>query len=446
MENNRYSYVEKDAITINEKLVIEKSDNAYITRIPYTREYVKFPKDATEWISDVTMKVHIPDDMQILHSMAPEFDSHTQINGKQLKTHYDEVIRKYAHQNQEQTSINNHSPTVPEQNKKEQAPVKEMVQEVQITPEIEDRVYREVEQLDSFSQRVYADDNIIKYYPHMMRGDEDLNKILTYRNQQNIFANDYAKRNEPDKKMECQQNIKVANAMINEKTEAAVQKIKLTYQTEMQAMQDCSPVALDIEQFKKFPADLQKEESFKQMVLYKAQLEDLRTSYINAINTNTDNYKAALGAAAPDVLLKYESSIQTNEKTYLDNIASLTDKINNVNFAINYEVSKMQRIQPAIIPDIGDQMRNMNIKTLGQVERIMHSQDNLMKLGNSMGNLNIYQTKDGRNFVGRNLNGRVEQIGAHNSLKEIRKSFKNYIKECKQEMKLQPKIQMALGR
>ena len=58
----------------------------------------------------------------------------------------------------------------------------------------------------------------------------------------------------------------------------------------------------------------------------------------------------------------------------------------------------------------------------------------------------MYQTKDGRNLVGRNMgNGRIEQIGMHGALKDIRKSFKNHMASVKQEMKLQQQQKMKVS-
>lgn len=77
-----------------------------------------------------------------------------------------------------------------------------------------------------------------------------------------------------------------------------------------------------------------------------------------------------------------------------------------------------------------------------QVGRYVHAQDNLIRIGNLCDNISIYQIKDSCNMVGRNLgNGRIEQIGMHGELKDIRKSFKNYMASVKQEMQLQQKQQ-----
>ena len=445
-------YVKKDAITINEKLVIQKLEesNEYVTRIPYTKEYVKFPVESCMWLSEHTMEVHVPDDMQIPHSFDEDFSTSTLESGKELKENYDKVIRKHMEQQQKNVRIG--QPNITQENK---APPQDtvrdnvnmpIVEEREITQEDKNRVHQEINSFDDFNMRVYKDESTLKYYPQMMQGDADFNRLLSYRNQQQIFADDYLKRNEMTKAMECQHNIDVADTLIKEKTDSVVNAIQRDYQPDMAALKNHSAVALDVEQFKSFPADLQRDESFKSLVVYKAQLEDLRSQYVNAINTATMNYQNALDKAAPDVLLQYEKSMLQNEKVQVDNVARLTEKINNVNFAINYQVSQIQQINPVEIKPIGEQMSTLGIKTSNQVGRYIHAQENLIKIGNPCGNLSMYQTKDGRNLVGRNMgNGRIEQIGMHGALKDIRKSFKNHMASVKQEMKLQQQQKMKVS-
>lgn len=439
-------YVKKDAITINEKLVIQKlpESNEYITRIPYTQEYVKFPVESCTWLSEHTMEVHVPDDMQIPHSFDEDFSTSTLESGKELKENYDKVIRRHMEQQQHSNNVRVGQNITQEHRMSHQEPVHNMpvIEEREITQEDKNRVHQEINSFDDFSMRVYKDERNLKYYPQMMQGDADFNKLLSYRNQQQIFANDYLKHNEMTKAVECQTNIAVTDNLIKERADNVVQGIVQGYQQDMNLIKNHSSISLDVEQFKSFPADLQRDDSFKSLVVYKAQMEDLRSQYVNAINTATMNYQNALDKAAPDVLLQYEKTMLQNEKANLDNIARLTDRISNVNFAINYEVSQLQQIRAVEIKPIGEQMNTLGIKTSNQVGRYVHAQDNLIRIGNPCGNISMYQTKDGRNMVGRNLgNGRIEQIGMHGDLKDIRKSFKNHMASVKQEMQLQQKQQ-----
>lgn len=431
MDNSIY---EKDSITINKKLVYEhKEGEYYVTRIPYTHEYVKFPENITKWISEKTMKVNITDDMKIYFSQDEKMDNIKEISGKELKEHYDAVLNKQLERDSYQKSFEQKYITQPE------------IEHKEITLEDKNNVIRSLNNFDDFSQRVYKDDNALKYYPQFLQEDYDFNKLLSYRNQQQIFNKDYIDRQEIDKVKECRDNINVVDSMISEKTDAAANYIQTQYKAEIETVKNCSPLSLDIEQFKSFPADLQQNESFKELVIYKAQLEDWRNQCIEVLNNNTMNYQNALDKAAPDLLLQYEKSLIQNEKLQLDNIAQLTQKINNVNFAIDYQVSKMQSIKPMEIKPIGEQMNSLGLKTTGQAQRLFHSPENVMKIGKPFGNLSIYQTRDGRNFIGRMSFNGIEQIGAHNSLDKISKSYKNHIKECKKEMSLELKQNQKLN-
>lgn len=435
------NYVEKDSITINKKLVLEENEKEFVTKVPYEKEYVKYPKELAQWVSDKTLKVHVEDSRTFAHSHDPAFKTSDMRTGKALKIHYDEVIRKnlQLQQQQREANANYINSAMPELEHKE------------LTPEDKARAHQEAMKFGEFEHSIYKDENVMKFYPQQLRADTEFQKLTEYRNQQDIFLKDYLQRNEMEKAVECQERIDAADALIADKTDSYVKELQDNLKPEMNDLSTHSPVSLDAESFKSYPADLQRDDEFKKTVLYKAQLEDYRDNLVNAINTNTQTFEQAIKqGASPDALLKFENTIQEHESTYVQKIAALTDKINGLDFSINYQVSRMQSIKPVEIPTIGEKMNSLGIKTVDQIKHPMHHREHLLSVGKQIGNVGIYQTRDGQNFIGRANSRGIQQIGRSGNLKDIAKNFKSYAASCKQEMKLQqqrhlPKPEISFG-
>lgn len=481
------SIIEKDAITITRKLVQPKREDQdhYVTRVPYTHEYVRFPKENCKWITEKTMKVRVEDNM-VFDYWTAGASNPVPISGAALKEHYDEVIKRAKEQEQsqnrphgvhnlEEVKLNVNSFEGEAKYYKDKLDAAASVDEIEtltntiltesnIEPEKayalsdyadekafllgeKDRVIDEAKSLDTFDRQVYHSESILKYYPNQLRNNADFVTLLDYQNQQQIYLKDYMQRNNPEQIVACQKNLKAVDMLITDKADAYVKEFQSRYQEDMKGLSNYSPANIDVEAYRKYPAELQRDTSFKQLVLYKSQLEDYRNNLVNVLNTNTDNLYAAQQSVTPDVLLQYEKTIKAHEPVLIQKIADATDRIHSIDFCVQQQVSHYQEVKPLEIPATGETMLTLNMRTTNQLPQLLHDRTNLQHLGKMVGDVGIFQTPDCRNFVGRTLqNGKVQQIGKADSLREISKSFKNYAHSCKQELSQQRQQAKSMDR
>lgn len=91
-KNAEYAYQsnrsENKEITINKKLVIDETETHYITRIPYTQNYVLITKDQTYWLNDQTLSTFLERDKKypVCDQNGKEF---RRVSGQELVKNYD---------------------------------------------------------------------------------------------------------------------------------------------------------------------------------------------------------------------------------------------------------------------------------------------------------------------------------------------------------------------
>ena len=234
MEQNRKK---KNLITINQKLVMDETDDSFYTRIPFTKDdYVEFSKENCKWLSEHTMQVEIKDD-DTIHKIQKETTivdgkeeecfqrTDSNITGEELKKHYDDVYERQAllgTSDRTQSKYNradNYSEiehSIVDCNKIFSNDEKFEEVEKKNVEQAKDAIFK----VNDFDIHTYKNEELLKFYPEELKQDKEFIQALTYKEMQENYLTQYTKQNSNTSNIteaieHTKENITLANAIVS---------------------------------------------------------------------------------------------------------------------------------------------------------------------------------------------------------------------------------------
>lgn len=450
MEQNRKK---KNLITINQKLVVDETDDSFYTRIPFTKDdYVEFSKENCKWLSEHTMQVEIKDN-DTIHKIQKETTivdgkeeecfqrTGSNITGEELKKHYDDVYERQALLGTSDRTNNTSRYLDPDDFPNWFIDPPEDVDDMQFQSkynradnysEIEhsivdcnkifsnDEKFEEVEKknveqakdaifkVNDFDIHTYKNEELLKFYPEELKQDKEFIQALTYKEMQENYLTQYTKQNSNTSNIteaieHTKENITLANAVITEKIDAYIENSKILNSASQSFKDNFSTI--DKEYFKSLTPELQQSETFREVYsLYSAQknycelLKNTIDCYQDHIQTLANSDKMSDNIAAYNLNEKVENTIV---KKY--NESAL--EIQNTRFAMEREMSKYQNIKP-------HQFQDNTISIYSMYNQYTPDTCKTIARGKVF---NIYQnTSNNAYFVGVNRNNKINALSGEN--------------------------------
>lgn len=293
-----------------------------------------------------------------------------------------------------------------------------------------EEVKKEVSKYGAFEINTYVDDRKLRYYPNQLKKDNELQKMLAYKTVTEMYINEYSKSNDSEKQnkvIELEEKVKAIDSLIYDKV---IRTIKIVEEKNMETTKlnfEQFATMTNVNEFKKYPIELQRDENFRNFAVTKNALENYRGKLVHAIENNANYYKQCVEEnMSKRKLSRVADKLYSIEKIVYEKIAETESKLEQVNMVIDSKVSKYQEVKPRIYDLIEDRIKTMKINNLDSLEVNEFKRQAVRQIDKGNSKLHIYQFKDSNDcFIGKQKNKVINKISNLAPLRTIRNTFKN---------------------